>query len=230
VKESVRQISESREQQTSPGAAMNAGDPFVSVLRDYGAMASRHATAPATAAFVEASAEAAATGTGLQSAVRGLVNVFVVFMEGTPGAEERLREVVTRFGWMHALQACIDSGSGMPGEVGPHGQPPLIEGIGVRADSWLSIDEGTKSVRVNGGAVDLSRKEYDALLCLYRKNGAVCSRDELIDSVWPEASNAEGVSDAAIDQLVHRLRRKVETGKGRPAHLLSRKGFGFLLV
>jgi hypothetical protein len=222
VKESVRQISESRERQIVTGAATNAGDPSVRVLREYGAVVSRHATA--------ASSEASATGSGLQSAVRGLVNVFVVFMEGTPGAEERLREVVTRFGGMDALQACIDSGSGMAGEPGLHGQAGLIEGIGVRADSWLCIDEGNKSVRVNGGAVYLSRKEYDALLCLYRKNGAVCSRDELIDSVWPEASNAEGVSDAAIDQLVHRLRRKVETGKGRPAHLLSRKGFGFLLV
>jgi DNA-binding winged helix-turn-helix (wHTH) protein len=218
VQESVRQISESPEQQTAPGAVMNAGDPLVRFLRDYGAVVPRQAAVAASAASER----------GFQG--RGLVNVFVVFLEGTPGAEERLREVVTRFGGMGALQAFIDSGSGMAGEPGLHGQAPLIEGIGVRADSWLSIDEGTKSVRVDGGAVNLSRKEYDALLCLYRKNGAVCSRDELIDSVWPEASNAEGVSDAAIDQLVHRLRLKVETSRGRPVHLISRKGFGFLLV
>jgi hypothetical protein len=216
VKESVRQISESRERQISPGAATNAGDPSVRVLREYGALASRRAA-------VAAAPEGEFKG-------RGLVSVFVIFMEGTRCAEERLREVVTRFGGMGAGQELIESNSGMGGEPGLRGQRSWIDGIGAQTYSWLSIDEATMSVRVNGGAVDLSRKEYDALLCLYRKNGAVCSRDELIDSVWPEASNGEGVSDAAIDQLVRRLRLKVETGRGRPVHLLSRRGFGFLLV
>ena len=106
----------------------------------------------------------------------------------------------------------------------------LVEVDSAQPCPWLRVDESRKAVSVEGAPVDLSRKEYDTLLCLYRKNGTVCSRDELIASVWPEADNARGVSDSAIDQLVHRLRLKVEPDPGRPAHLLSRKGFGFTLV
>ena len=38
------------------------------------------------------------------------------------------------------------------------------------------------------------------------------------------------VSDATIDQLVHRLREKVEKVPSKPARIVSKKGFGYLLV
>ena len=94
---------------------------------------------------------------------------------------------------------------------------------------WLRIDEKSNDVRVDGKQLVLSRKEYDLILCLYRKAGQVCGREELISGVWPEAVSSEGVTDSAIDQLVHRLRQKIEQDPAQPRRLIIKKGFGYYL-
>jgi pSer/pThr/pTyr-binding forkhead associated (FHA) protein len=96
--------------------------------------------------------------------------------------------------------------------------------------SWLIIDNEKGEIHVNNQQISLPRKEYDLLLHLYRNMGKIISKDELISAVWPEAINQNGVSDAAIDQLVHRLRLKIESNPSKPEHIISRKGFGFMLV
>jgi pSer/pThr/pTyr-binding forkhead associated (FHA) protein len=95
---------------------------------------------------------------------------------------------------------------------------------------WLNIDEDKGEIRVDDNPVILPRKEYDLLLCLYRNMGKIISKDEIISAVWPEAIDQAGVSDAAIDQLVHRLRLKIESDPSQPKRLVSRKGFGYMLV
>ena len=99
-----------------------------------------------------------------------------------------------------------------------------------RTVAWLEIERQKQEVRVDGKQVTLSRKEYDLLVCLQSASGAMCTRDELISCVWPEAIDPSGVSDAAIDQLVHRLRIKVEPDPARPIRIVSRKGFGYMLL
>ena len=96
--------------------------------------------------------------------------------------------------------------------------------------SWLRIDESRGEIWVDEKQLILSRKEYDLILCLYNRAGKVCQRDELISEVWPEAVDPGGVSDAAIDQLVHRLRLKIEPDPSQPKRLIIRKGFGYMLV
>lgn len=99
-----------------------------------------------------------------------------------------------------------------------------------QAVSWLKIDEGKKEAVVDGKQKKLSKKEYDLLLLLYRNAGNICSRDEIIEAVWPETQEASAISDATIDQLVHRLREKVEPEPSRPARIISKKAFGYMLV
>ena len=96
--------------------------------------------------------------------------------------------------------------------------------------AWLKIDERKKEARVDGQQVMLSRKEYDLLLYLHGNAGQVCSRDEIIRAVWPESVDLAGISDATIDQLVHRLREKVEPEPSQPARIISKKAFGYMLV
>ena len=96
--------------------------------------------------------------------------------------------------------------------------------------SWLKVDENRGEVRVDGKRLILSRKEYDFIKYLYENHEKVCNRDEIINRVWPEVVDPGGVSDAAIDQLVHRLRMKIEPDPKQPKRLLIRKGFGFRLV
>jgi hypothetical protein len=96
--------------------------------------------------------------------------------------------------------------------------------------SWLRIGGKLGEVWVDEKLVSLPKKEYEFLICLYKKAGQVCTREELISEVWPEVLDASGVSDAAIDQLVHRLRLKIEMDPAQPKRLISRKGFGYMIV
>jgi DNA-binding winged helix-turn-helix (wHTH) protein len=100
----------------------------------------------------------------------------------------------------------------------------------VPAVAWLKIDEGEKEAVVDGKREKLSKKEYELIRFLYRNAGAICSRDEIIEAVWPETRDASAISDAAIDQLVHRLREKVEPNPSQPSRIISKKAFGYMLV
>jgi hypothetical protein len=96
--------------------------------------------------------------------------------------------------------------------------------------NWLTIDESRKEVWVDGTLITLARKEFSLLLFLFKRYGQVCSRDDIIANVWPETKDPGAVSDASIDQMIYRLRGKIEPDPSKPSRLLSRKGFGLLLT
>ena len=110
----------------------------------------------------------------------------------------------------------------------------IMEGKDRRYDAptvpWLKIDQARKEAWVDGKAIKLSRKKYELLLYLYRNAGKICSKDEIVDAVWPESKDPGAISDAAVDQMIHRLREKVEPDIARPARIISKKAFGYILV
>ncbi len=103
-----------------------------------------------------------------------------------------------------------------------HGKLPAV--------SWLKVEEGKKEVVIDGEQKKLSKKEYELLLFLYQHAGNVCSRDEIIEAVWPESKDPSAISDATIDQLIHRLRERVEPEPANPSRIISKKAFGYMLV
>jgi two-component system response regulator RegX3 len=107
-------------------------------------------------------------------------------------------------------------------KAGKHGEAAEID--------WIKIDEGKREVLIDGKEKELSKKEYGLLLFLYRNAGNVCSRDEIIEAVWPESRDHSAISDATIDQLIHRLRVKVEPEPVNPSRIISKKAFGYMLV
>ena len=96
--------------------------------------------------------------------------------------------------------------------------------------TWLKVDERKKEVMIDGEHKKLSRKEYELLLFLYKNAGNVCSRDEIIQAVWSESKDPDAVSDATIDQLIHRLRERVEPDPSNPSRIISKKAFGYMLL
>lgn len=100
----------------------------------------------------------------------------------------------------------------------------------IAALDWLKIDEKRNDVWVDGVLIIVSKKEYQMLLCLHNRAGKICSRDMIIAEVWSEVVDMAGVSDAAIDQMIHRLRMKVEVDSSLPQRIISRKGFGYMLI
>jgi hypothetical protein len=97
-----------------------------------------------------------------------------------------------------------------------------------REQRWLSIDRDKSEIRVDGRLVMVARKEFDLICYLDSRAGQICSRDDLIANVWPDDDRG-GVANAAIDQLVHRVRKKVELDPYHPARIVSHKGFGYML-
>ncbi len=83
-------------------------------------------------------------------------------------------------------------------------------------------------VRVDRHPITLAPKEFTLLTYLYEHNGAVCSKDDIGDAVWPEYQ--EGVYDYQIENLVRRLRTKLEPDPTNPLLLLTVRGRGYKLV
>lgn len=76
----------------------------------------------------------------------------------------------------------------------------------------------------------LSPQEHRLLKFLIENEGRIVERDEIITAVWPEAKSQEGISDEAIDQMVFRLRKKVENEPNNPKHVITVKGRGLRFV
>ena len=75
---------------------------------------------------------------------------------------------------------------------------------------------GDAGVFINGKEVDppLSLPQYRLLELLVDSKGGVCTRDQVIEAVWPEVVG-EGVSEQAIDALVRRAPSLQKTREGR---------------
>lgn len=92
----------------------------------------------------------------------------------------------------------------------------------------LHVDPVTAEVHVRDERVSLGAKEYLALAYLYSQHGALVTKETLAGAVWPEYQG--DVSDYNIEQLISRLRRKIEATPEQPKHLLTVRGLGYRLV
>jgi pSer/pThr/pTyr-binding forkhead associated (FHA) protein len=92
----------------------------------------------------------------------------------------------------------------------------------------LEMDVSAGVVRVDRHAVELSPKEFVLLAYLYEHSGQVCSKDDIANAVWPEYQ--AGVYDYQVENLVRRLRSKLEFDPANPQLLLTMRGLGYKLV
>ena len=93
----------------------------------------------------------------------------------------------------------------------------------------IFLDVKSRRVFVKGDEMTppLSDAQYRLLETLFKKEGYVVNRDEIVNSVWGE-SEAAGVTEQAIDALVRRLRNRIQ--KEDPALDLIKtiRGVGFI--
>src|SRR4051812_42352126 len=91
----------------------------------------------------------------------------------------------------------------------------------------LSIDPRSREVTVDGKPVDLTRKEFDLLVALARRPGAVVSKRELLAEVW---GLPWGGGDRTVDVHLSWLRRKLGETAAEPRFLHSVRGVGIKLA
>ncbi len=90
----------------------------------------------------------------------------------------------------------------------------------------LDVDLSTRTVRVDGRAVELTRTEFDILAALAREPGAVVERSALLASVWGPGYS----DDHLVDVHVANLRRKLGDTPEHPRFVDTVRGVGYRLV
>lgn len=85
----------------------------------------------------------------------------------------------------------------------------------------LKLDLEFKRCTVDGEEVKLARKEFELLVYLVLHRGKICSREQILSSVW---SDEIVVLDRTIDVNITRLRSKIGA---YGSYIVTRSGFGY---
>jgi two-component system alkaline phosphatase synthesis response regulator PhoP len=97
--------------------------------------------------------------------------------------------------------------------IADHRGAEAIERFGL-----VEINPASRTVAKEGTPVALSPKEFDLLLALVRRRGAVASRVELLREVW---GHRVEVMTRTVDIHIAELRRKLEDDPSQPRHILT---------
>jgi DNA-binding winged helix-turn-helix (wHTH) protein len=76
----------------------------------------------------------------------------------------------------------------------------------------------------------LTSLEYKILKFMIQNNERVLDKEEIINAVWGEQKTTLGVTDQALDQLIFRVRKKIEENPNKPKHISTIKGRGFKFI
>lgn len=100
------------------------------------------------------------------------------------------------------------------------------------ASEKIIYDQNTN--RIKKGEIILSDNltslEFRLLKYLIQNNEKILERNEIISAVWKDTQTTAGVTDQALDQLIFRVRKKIEDDPNNSKHLQTVKGRGFKFV
>jgi len=91
----------------------------------------------------------------------------------------------------------------------------------------VEVSPATRTVLRRGDPVELTPKEFDLLVALLERKGAVISRQELLKEVWGYG-NAD-INTRTVDVHLSELRRKLEDDPSNPDYLLTVRKAGYRL-
>ena len=90
----------------------------------------------------------------------------------------------------------------------------------------ITIERACRLVLKDGETVSLAPLEYDLLLALFDRRGAVATRHELLREVW---GHHAAVVSRTVDTHILELRKKLERDPARPRHILTVRKTGYRL-
>ncbi len=106
-------------------------------------------------------------------------------------------------------------------------QEPIVDkevSSGTIKVDQLEIELRSHQVKLDGKAIDLSRKEYDLLVFLVKNRNHVFSRDHLLSKLWGY-DYAGGTR--TVDVHIRWLRQKIEADSAHPRYLRTVHGVGY---
>ncbi|MCW5877142.1 MAG: FHA domain-containing protein [Anaerolineales bacterium] len=105
--------------------------------------------------------------------------------------------------------------------------PPVESGLEERR---LKVDKRSRRVWANEKEIapPLSLAQFTMLDLLYRRDGLVVPREEMVRAVWGE-EEAYGISDQAVDALVRRLRDRLAEADPGFDYVVTVRGHGLRL-
>lgn len=121
-----------------------------------------------------------------------------------------LEELLAR---VHALLRRAEWGESKPGGKISVGQ------------GWVNLE--TLEARHADGSEDaISQKEHGILVLLVEANGAIVTRNAILDAVW---GNEAEPTPRTVDNFIVRLRKRFEKDPTQPSYLLTVRGTGYRL-
>ncbi len=104
----------------------------------------------------------------------------------------------------------------------------FVKSAKLNVQTKIIFDPQTNEIKRGESIISeiLSAQEYRLLKFLIENPNKVIGRDEIIKAVWPQTEVTEAISDEAIDQMVFRLRKKIEDEPQKPIHIQTVKGIG----
>jgi len=91
----------------------------------------------------------------------------------------------------------------------------------------LEIDADARSVSLDGAPRVLTARQFDLLLAMAERAGRVLSRDQLIEAVGAEGSDAV---DRSIDVHIVKIRAAIEDDPKQPRRILTVRGAGYVFA
>jgi two-component system response regulator RegX3 len=88
----------------------------------------------------------------------------------------------------------------------------------------LTLDEGGRSVTLDGARVELKTMEFKLLRFLMKNRGRVVGKDELFREVWEDSITG----DNTLNVHIRRLREKLERDPAKPRYIKTVWGTGYV--
>jgi DNA-binding response OmpR family regulator len=90
----------------------------------------------------------------------------------------------------------------------------------------IEIDFELRQIRVAGGPIELTKREFEIVEYLAQNLGRAVARETLFEAIWGFEMEFNSNS---LDVLIYRIRKKLEQDPNQPNHLLTLRGFGYKL-
>ncbi len=107
----------------------------------------------------------------------------------------------------------------------------FIKTVPIESTEKITYDEDKNEIMVGDMPISekLSPFEFKLMKYLIQNKEKLCTKDEIINSVWGDQKSLEGVTDQALDQIFYRLRKKIEKDPSNPRYIHTIKGKGYKL-